>query len=181
ALGSPPWQREPGGFRVARPPFPAPPRLERLARDKLGMLPPRAGSVISARRAAEPPRLEAVPGSARRERATAGRGAHRGGRGGDTRQTVHQPPPGGGSARVIFLAILFWGLLAAVFGRALVLQVYERERLRELAQDQYVRQIEIPARRGDIFDRHGVPLAQSVEMDSIWVDPSLLPSLAANA
>lgn len=77
--------------------------------------------------------------------------------------------------------MLFWGLLAAVFGRALILQVYERERLRELAQDQYVRQIEIPARRGDIFDRHGVPLAQSVEMDSIWVDPSLLPSPAANA
>ena len=82
---------------------------------------------------------------------------------------------------MIFLAMLFWGLLAAVFGRALILQVYEGERLRELAQDQYVRQIEIPARRGDIFDRHGVPLAQSVEVDSIWVDPSLLPSPAANA
>jgi cell division protein FtsI (penicillin-binding protein 3) len=83
--------------------------------------------------------------------------------------------------RVVFLAIAFWALLAAVLGRAVVLQVYEQERLRELAQDQYVRQIEIPARRGDIFDRHGVPLAQSVEVDSIWVDPSLLPNPGSNA
>ncbi len=99
----------------------------------------------------------------------------------DYKSAGHHSPFRWVRVRVIFLAMLFWGLLAAVFGRALILQVYERERLRELAQDQYVRQIEIPARRGDIFDRHGVPLAQSVEMDSIWVDPSLLPSLAANA
>jgi len=83
--------------------------------------------------------------------------------------------------RVIFLAIVFWGLLAGVLVRAVVLQVYEREHLRELAQDQYVRQIEIPARRGDIFERNGLPLAQSVEVDSIWVDPSLLPNLASSA
>jgi len=83
--------------------------------------------------------------------------------------------------RVIFLAGVFWGLLAGVLVRAVVLQVYEREHLRELAQDQYVRQIEIPARRGDIFERNGLPLAQSVEVDSIWVDPSLLPNLASSA
>jgi cell division protein FtsI (penicillin-binding protein 3) len=83
--------------------------------------------------------------------------------------------------RVVFLAMVFWALLAGVLGRAIVLQVYERERLRELAHDQYVRQIEIPARRGDIFDRHGLALAQSVEVDSIWVDPSLLPSAPSNA
>ena len=99
----------------------------------------------------------------------------------DYKSAGNQSPSRWIRVRVIFLAMLFWGLLAAVFGRALILQVYERERLRELAQDQYVRQIEIPARRGDIFDRHGVPLAQSVEVDSIWVDPSLLPSPAANA
>ncbi len=77
--------------------------------------------------------------------------------------------------------MLFCGLLTGVLGRAVILQLYEGERLRELAQDQYVRQIEIPARRGDIFDRRGVPLAQSVEVDSIWVDPSMLPSVASSA
>ncbi len=83
--------------------------------------------------------------------------------------------------RVVFLALVFWAVLAGVLVRAVILQVYEGERLRELAQDQYVRQIEIPARRGDIFDRQRLPLAQSVEVDSIWVDPSLLPNPASNA
>ena len=83
--------------------------------------------------------------------------------------------------RVVFLALVFWAVLGGVLLRAVILQVFEGERLRELAQDQYVRQIEIPARRGDIFDRQRLPLAQSVEVDSIWVDPSLLPNPASNA
>ncbi len=58
---------------------------------------------------------------------------------------------------------------------------YQQEKLHGLAQDQYVRQIEIPARRGDIFDRRGTPLAQSVEVDSIWVDPSMLPDVRKDA
>ncbi|MFL5346979.1 MAG: penicillin-binding transpeptidase domain-containing protein [Hyalangium sp.] len=79
--------------------------------------------------------------------------------------------------RVMVMGGLFLGLLSLVFGRAVYLQVHEQDKLRELAQDQYVRQIEIPARRGDIFDRRGTPLAQSVEVDSIWVDPSMLPDV----
>ncbi|MCE9667561.1 transpeptidase family protein [Myxococcus stipitatus] len=79
--------------------------------------------------------------------------------------------------RVRLLFGLFLLLLGVAFGRAVQLQVFEQEKLRGLAQDQYVRQIEIPARRGDIFDRRGAPLAQSVEVDSIWVDPSLLPDV----
>jgi cell division protein FtsI (penicillin-binding protein 3) len=79
--------------------------------------------------------------------------------------------------RVRLLGFVFLALLGAIFARAVNLQVYERERLASLARDQYVRQIEIPARRGDIFDRRGAPLAQSVEVDSIWVDPSLLPDV----
>jgi cell division protein FtsI (penicillin-binding protein 3) len=77
----------------------------------------------------------------------------------------------------MLLGGFFLTLLAVVFGRAFYLQIYQQEKLRELAQDQYVRQIEIPARRGDIFDRRGTPLAQSVEVDSIWVDPSMLPEV----
>ncbi|WP_163995196.1 penicillin-binding protein [Pyxidicoccus caerfyrddinensis] len=83
--------------------------------------------------------------------------------------------------RVQLLFGLFLTLLGVAFGRAVFLQVFEQEKLRGLAQDQYVRQIEIPARRGDIFDRRGTPLAQSVEVDSIWVDPSMLPDVRAAA
>ncbi|MBX7096215.1 MAG: transpeptidase family protein [Myxococcaceae bacterium] len=79
------------------------------------------------------------------------------------------------SVRVRFLGLVFLALLLGVFGRAMQLQVRERQKLTSLAQDQYLRELEIPARRGDIVDRRGVPLAQSVEVDSVWVDPSLLP------
>jgi cell division protein FtsI (penicillin-binding protein 3) len=64
--------------------------------------------------------------------------------------------------------------LTAVLVRAVSLQVLQRARLSSMASDQSVRETEIPARRGDIFDRHGIPLAQSVEVDSLWLDPSLV-------
>jgi len=83
--------------------------------------------------------------------------------------------------RVMLLGGLFLSLLAVAFGRAVYLQIHQRDKLHGLAQDQYVRQIEIPARRGDIFDRRGTPLAQSVEVDSIWVDPSMLPDVRKGA
>ena len=82
-----------------------------------------------------------------------------------------------GRFRIALLGALFLGLLGAGLARAIELQVFERDRLRELAEEQYRRKIEIPARRGDVFDRRGVPLAQSVEVDSLWIDPSLVPDL----
>lgn len=85
--------------------------------------------------------------------------------------------------RVVLMGAVFVILLVAIVARAFQLQVHQQVKLKELAQDQYVRQVEIPARRGDIFDRRGVPLAQSVDVDSIWIDPSMLPDekLAARA
>src|SRR4051794_37671900 len=76
--------------------------------------------------------------------------------------------------RVVIMGAVFVTLLVAVAARAFQLQVQQQERLKGMAQDQYVRQVEIPARRGEIFDRRGVPLAQSVDVDSIWIDPTLL-------
>src|SRR5262249_39570372 len=79
--------------------------------------------------------------------------------------------------RIAALAVGFFCLLGIGLARAIKLQVVDRKRLLELAEDQSVRRIEIPARRGDIFDRRGVPLAQSVEVDSLWIDPALAPEL----
>lgn len=79
--------------------------------------------------------------------------------------------------RVALLGGLFLCGLGVVFARAVYLQVGQRDRLRSMAQDQYVRAQEIPSKRGDIFDRNGVALAQSVDVDSIWIDPSLLPDV----
>lgn len=76
--------------------------------------------------------------------------------------------------RVALLGGLFLCGLGGVLARAVYLQVGQRAKLRSMAQDQYVRAVEIPSKRGDIFDRNGVALAQSVDVDSIWIDPSLL-------
>ena len=79
--------------------------------------------------------------------------------------------------RVFLLGAVFFTLLVAVFARATNLQVNQKERLKAFAEDQYVRAMEIPARRGDIVDRRGVKLASSVEVDSVWIDPSMLPDV----
>jgi cell division protein FtsI (penicillin-binding protein 3) len=83
--------------------------------------------------------------------------------------------------RVGLLGVAFLLLLAGVFARALELQVRQKDKLKAFAEDQYVRDLEIPARRGDIVDRRRVPLAQSVDVDSVWVDPSLLTAPGASA
>lgn len=77
--------------------------------------------------------------------------------------------------RVSLVGFVFVALLGGMFARAVNLQIHQGNRLQGMAQDQYLRELEIPARRGDIFDRRGTPLAQSVDVDSIWVDPSMLP------
>ncbi len=83
--------------------------------------------------------------------------------------------------RVFLLGALFLSLLGGIMAKAVHLQVVQTGWLRDMAEDQYVRQIDIPARRGDVFDRRGTPLAQSVEVDSIWIDPSSSTNLAATA
>src|SRR6185312_11635997 len=76
--------------------------------------------------------------------------------------------------RIFLTGLVFFLLLGVVLVRAAYLQVVQRDKLHGLAEDQYVRELEIPAKRGDIYDRRGTPLAQSVEVDSIWVDPTAL-------
>ncbi len=94
-------------------------------------------------------------------------------------KSVAAPAKGGRwmNLRVRLLGGAFLLLLFVVYGRAVQLQVFDQDKLEGMARDQYVRNIEIPARRGDIFDRRGSPLAQSVEVDSIAVDPSMLPDV----
>lgn len=94
------------------------------------------------------------------------------------RDLKHQPSSEAPSrwmrVRVSLVGFVFVALLLGLFARAVNLQIHQRERLQGMAQEQYLRELALPARRGDIFDRRGTPLAQSVDVDSIWVDPSML-------
>lgn len=97
------------------------------------------------------------------------------------RDLKHKQSPGADDrwlfVRVRLMGVVFVVLLAGIFARATQLQVHQKARLKGMAEDQYVRAVEVPARRGDVYDRRGVPLAQSVDVDSVWVDPSMLAEL----
>ena len=77
-------------------------------------------------------------------------------------------------ARLYFSA----GILACAFGglcwRAYVLQVRESEHLKAMAEDQYLKDVELPPKRGRILDRNGAELAASAEVDSVHVNARML-------
>ena len=63
---------------------------------------------------------------------------------------------------------------AAMAARLVVLQVVEAPAYAKLAANQREREVEFPARRGAVFDRDGEPLAISVDLFTIFADPSLV-------
>ncbi|WP_200195688.1 peptidoglycan D,D-transpeptidase FtsI family protein [Halorhodospira abdelmalekii] len=74
----------------------------------------------------------------------------------------------------------------AVVGRAFDLQVLNRDFLLDEADARHLRTVAIPAHRGMVTDRHGVPLAVSSPVFSAWAHPGELlehrgriPELAA--
>jgi len=67
-----------------------------------------------------------------------------------------------------FIALLFGGLA----GRSLYLQWIDNEFLQEQGSSRYSREIELPAHRGRIVDRHGEALAISTPVKSIWAFPA---------
>jgi cell division protein FtsI (penicillin-binding protein 3) len=83
--------------------------------------------------------------------------------------------------RILFLALLLVGALGALFARAVRLQVGEGARLARLAREQYLLKVALPAHRGNIYDRQGVALASSVQVDSIFANPAQLPDPHAAA
>jgi cell division protein FtsI (penicillin-binding protein 3) len=84
-------------------------------------------------------------------------------------------------ARMIFAALLLVGGFGAVVHRAYRLQAVEGPRLREMAEQQYLKEIELPPRRGTILDRHSTPLAVSVDVDSVYANPRIVGERAAEA
>ncbi len=58
--------------------------------------------------------------------------------------------------------------------RAVTLQVVDTEFLQNQGEARHLREIKIPATRGVIYDRNGVPLAVSTPVESVWVHPEQL-------
>lgn len=80
--------------------------------------------------------------------------------------------------KISFLSIRFWLLLSGVFilililiARMIYLTTLDRGFLLHQGNMRTLRTINIPAYRGMISDRNGVPLAISTPVNSIWINP----------
>jgi cell division protein FtsI (penicillin-binding protein 3) len=69
----------------------------------------------------------------------------------------------------------------AIFGKLFYLQVLRHKHYAKLAHDQQLKMVEIPGPRGSIYDRNGQPLAMSVPVDSVYVNPRRLANLKVAA
>jgi cell division protein FtsI (penicillin-binding protein 3) len=73
--------------------------------------------------------------------------------------------------RLIACGVVFGALFIAIGKRAYNLQIGQGERLKVMAEEQYLREIELPPRRGRILDRNGAELASTADVDSIYCNP----------
>ena len=66
------------------------------------------------------------------------------------------------------------GLLGLrVVKQAVQLQIREAPQLKELAEKNYLRDMELAPRRGRILDRRGNELASTVDFDSVFCNPRI--------
>jgi cell division protein FtsI (penicillin-binding protein 3) len=76
--------------------------------------------------------------------------------------------------RVVLFGLGMIGLAYLVGRRAVQLQVRESAQLREWAENNYLREIEIAPRRGRILDRKGNELASTADLESVYCNPRQL-------
>jgi cell division protein FtsI/penicillin-binding protein 2 len=84
-------------------------------------------------------------------------------------------------ARALFLLIIASLIAAMVGGRLVWWQVAQRDNLAAMALDQLAQNQEIPAARGEIRDTHGVLLATSIEVQSVYATPPSVQDAASEA
>lgn len=83
--------------------------------------------------------------------------------------------------RVSLILAVYVLLTMGLTWRLATLQVVSAEEYRELGTRQTHRDLELPARRGKLYDRDGDPLAMSVTSASIYVQPRALASDGVDA
>ncbi len=72
---------------------------------------------------------------------------------------------------------IFLGLALLIAGRLVQLQILDHELYERCATRQWECKISLPAPRGNIFDRHGVPLAVSDQSTRVITDPHWIRAL----
>jgi cell division protein FtsI (penicillin-binding protein 3) len=77
-------------------------------------------------------------------------------------------------ARIAVVQFGFALSVAAILARAAQLQLVQGDRWAEQAQRQRTERVVLPARRGALYDRNGVPLAVSQEFYHIGIAPNEL-------
>lgn len=83
--------------------------------------------------------------------------------------------------RLLTLLVASTLSLAGIGVRLVHLQVVEASEYEDLGARQRVRRLELPARRGAIFDRNGIPLAVSVEARAVYANPRFVEDPDATA
>jgi cell division protein FtsI (penicillin-binding protein 3) len=77
------------------------------------------------------------------------------------------------AARFYFLVIILLASFCSLIWRLIELNIIDRTFLQQQSDARTVRNINIPANRGMIMDRNGMPLAVSTPVDSVWVNPQM--------
>lgn len=85
------------------------------------------------------------------------------------------------SNRHVVLLVLFLVAFAAVAGRLMWVQVVSAPALTRKATAQRLKDIELPPRRGTIYDREGEPLAVSIAARTIFAAPNQIDDKAGTA
>ena len=85
------------------------------------------------------------------------------------------------AVRLISLLVVFTFTFVLVAGRLVQLQVVQAEPLEARGAQQRLRTVEIPAKRGAIFDRKMTPLALSTEARDVIADPAFVSDPGAGA
>ena len=77
-------------------------------------------------------------------------------------------------SRFIFLLGLISLMLLGLFIRSFYLQYLESDFLNKEGEKKHIKYISIPANRGSIYDRNGIPLAVSIPVYKLIVDPKTI-------
>lgn len=84
-----------------------------------------------------------------------------------------------GRVYAIAAVLVVFGLILT--GRLVYVQVVEHQRFQSMAAAEHWRQIAVPPRRGDIVDTNGVPLATSVDFDTLYASTTEIADAAGIA